>query len=295
MVAETVGESTLRAEFIDKTIKAIALREYVLKDLCTVESSSAWTETYYRETNTDPTDITTGGGASVKIKGVPRLSPFPFGQASWTKVSGVNQKYACEGLISYEDELMSNISVIQRTLLRVARAPVLAVDSDIAALMLASAGNVVTISAGNEWDSATVANRTPILDILNAIQEIRADNLNVLNGNGYLCVNGRDFTNLISNSQVINNPTFKSGVMENGVVGEICGLKIKVTESLEFGTPDKAYVVIAKEAMTWKTVVPLTTMTIEDPGIKKTIRAWELGQPQMVVPNAVCRIDNTRK
>lgn len=294
-MADTVGEQDLRAEYIDATIKAIALREYVLKDLCTVESSSAWTETYFRETNTDPTDLTTGGGASVKIKGISRLAPFPFGQASWTKVSGINQKYGAEGLISYEDELMSNISVIQRTLLRVARAPVLAIDSDIAAAMLASAGNVVTIAAGNEWDSATVANRTPIKDILDGIQLIRADNLNALGGNGYLCLNGTDYTNLISNSQVVNNPTYKSGVLENGVVGELCGLKIKVTESLEFGTPDKAYIVIAKEALTWKTVVPLTTMTIVDPGIKKTIRAWELGQVQVVVPNAICRIDNTRK
>lgn len=294
-MADAVGEQDLRAEFVDATIKAIALREYVLKDLCTIESSSAWTETYFRETNTDPTDLTTGGGASVKIKGIPRLAPFPFGQASWTKVTGINQKYGAEGIVSYEDELMSSIAVIQRTMIRIARAPVLAVDSDIAALMLASAGNVVTIAAGNEWDSATIANRTPIKDILDGIQLIRADNLNPLNGNGYLCVNGTDYTNLISNSQVINNPTYKSGVLENGVVGELCGLKIKVTESLEFGTPDKAYIVIAKEAMTWKEVVPLTTITITEPGIKKTIRAWELGQPQLVVPNAICRIDNTRK
>ena len=294
MVSYT-GELALRAEFIDKTVKAIALREYVLKDLCTIESSSAWTESYFRETNTDPTNITTGGGAFVKIKGIPRMSPFPFGQASWTKVTGSNYKYGAEGVISYEDELTGNISIIQRTMLRIARAPVLAVDGDIAALMLASAGNVVTIAAGNEWDSAAIASRTPILDILNAIQMIRADNLNPLNGNGYLCVNGTDYTNLISNSQVINNPTFKSGVLENGVVGEICGLKIKVTESLEFGIPDKAYVVIAKEAMTWKEVVPLTTVTIEEPGIKKIVRAWELGQPQLVVPDGVCRIDNTRK
>jgi hypothetical protein len=289
------GDTSLKAEFIDKTIKAIALREYVLKDLCTIESSSAFTETYFRETNTDPTTITTGGGATVKIKGIPRYSPFPFGEVAWTKVSGSNNKYGGEGLVAYEDELMGNISIIQRTMIRIARVPVLAVDSDIAALMLASAGNVVTIAAGNEWDSATVANRTPIKDILDAIQLIRADNMNALGGNGYLCVNGVDYTNLISNTQVVNNPTYKSGVLENGVVGELLGLKIKVTESLEFGTPDKAYVVIAKEAMTWKEVQPLTTVTIEDPGIKKTIRAWEFGQAQMVVPNGVARIDNTRK
>lgn len=295
-MADTVGELDLRKEFIDGTIKAIALREYVLKDLCTIESSSAWTESYFRETNSDPTTITTGGGAYKKVGPVQRLAPFVFGEASWTKVTGTNQKYGAEGVIAVEDELMGNISVIQRTLLRIARAPVKAIDADIAAAMLASAGNVVTIAAGNEWDSATIANRTPIKDILDAIQLIRADDLNPLDGSGYLCLNGVDYTNLISNSQIMNNPTFKSAdVVSNGVVGEILGLKIKVTEALEFGTPDKAYVVLAKQALTWKTVVPLTTATIVDEGIKKTIRAWELGQVQVVVPNAIARIDNTRK
>lgn len=294
-MADTVGELDLRKEFVDSTIKAIALREYVLKDLCTIESSSAWTESYFRETNSDPTTITTGGGAYKKVGPTQRLAPFTFGEASWTKVTGTNNKYGSEGVIAIEDELMGNISVIQRTMLRIARGPVKAVDSDIAAAMLANAGNVVTIAAGNEWDSATISNRTPIKDILDAIQLIRADDLNVLNGNGYLCLNGTDYTNLISNTQIVNHPTFKSGVMENGVVAELLGLKIKVTEVLEFGIPDKAYVVIGKEAMTWKTVVPLTTETINDAGIKKTIRAWELGSIQVVVPNAIARIDNTRK
>lgn len=291
----TTGDYSLKKEFIDATIKRIALREYVLKDLCTIESSSSATETYFRETNTDPTSITTGGGATVKVKGVPRFAPFVSGNVEWTKVSGSTNKYAGEGIIAYEDELMSNISVIQRTLVRIARVPVRAVDEDIAALMLASAGNVVTIAAGNEWDSATVANRNPIKNILDAVQLIREDNMDALNGNGYICLNGVDYTNFITNATVLSHPTFKAGVMENGTVGEILGMKIKVTEALENGTPDKAYVVIGKEAMTWKEVVPLTTVTIVDEGKSKTIRAWELGQAQMVVPNGVARIDNTRK
>jgi len=291
----STGDVSLNKEFIDTTIKAIALREYVLKDLCTIESSNAFTESYFRETNTDPTTITTGGGATVKAKGTPRFAPFPSGKVDFTKVSGQTYKYAFEGLIAYEDELMNNLSIITRTMVRIARGPVLAVDSEIAAVMLASAGQVVTIAAGNEWDSATVANRTPILDILNAIQLIRAQNLNPLDGTGYLVLNGTDYTNLISNSAIVNNPTYKSGVMENGVVGELLGLKIKVTQSLEFGTPDKAYVVLAKNALTWKEAVPLTTHMEEKAGISKTVSAWELGQAQMVVPNACARIDNTRK
>lgn len=291
-MADATGQADLRKEYVDTAVKAVALMEYKLKTLCTVESSSAWTETYYRETNTDPTGGSTGGGASTPIKGVPRLAPFPYGEVSWTKVSGLNLKYAMEGMISVEDELMNNIAMIERTILRIGRGVAKAVDVQIESVMSASYGNTYAITAGNEWDSATVANRDPVYDILYAIQMLRADNLDALNGNGYLVINGTDYTNIMRNSKVINNPSFKTAdVVSNGVVGEICGLKIMVTEAI---TADTAYVVIAKEAMTWKQVTPLTVETIKEPGIKTTVRAWEIGQCQMVSPNAVCKITNTR-
>lgn len=293
-MADTTGEQDLRKEYIDGAVKAVALMEYKLKTLCTVDSSSAWTETYYRETNSE---LTGGGVASpTTVKGIPRMAPFPYGEVSWTKVSALIEKYGMEGMISYEDAQLNNIPMIQRTILRIGRAVSFAVDSQIAATMLASAGNTFGITVGNEWDSATVANRDPVYDILYGIQMLRADNIDALNGNGYLCLNGTDYTNLISNSKVTNSTSFKTAdVVSNGVVGQICGLKIMVTEALEATTPDVAYIVVAKEAMTWKEATPLTVLQIEDPGIKTTIRAFELGVAQMTSPNAVCKITNTRK
>jgi hypothetical protein len=290
-MADQVGEQDLRAEYIDGAVKAIALMEYKLRTLCNVDSSNAWTESYFRETNTELT-----GGTNSPVKGIPRMAPFPAGTASWTKVSSLIDKYGMEGDISYEDELLDNIPVLQRTVLKIGRAVSYAIDQQIAAVMLASAGNSVAITAGSEWDSATVANRDPVFDILTAIQTLRTDNIDALNGNGYLCVNGTDYTNILSNSKITNNPSFKTAdVVSNGVVGQICGLKIMVTEALEATTPDVAYVVVAKEALTWKQAQPLTVVQIVQPGIKRTVRAFELGVCQCPNPNAICKITNTRK
>jgi hypothetical protein len=290
------GDITLRKEFIDTAVKAVALREYKLRTLCTVDSSSAYTESYWRETNTDPTTVGVATSANGKLKGTPALAPFVFGSVAWTKVTGINEKYAVEGMISYEDEQLNYLPMIERTILRLGRGVAKAVDDQIAAVMLASAGNTFAITAGNEWDSATIANRDPVFDILYGIDMIRKDNIDPLTGDGYLVVNGTDYTNLISNSKIMNNPTFKTAdVVSNGVVGEICGLKIMVTEALEVTTPDVAYIVMKNGAMVWKSVTPLTVEQIKDPGIKTTIRAWEIGHCQMVSPNGVCKITNTRK
>jgi len=286
--AETTGEFQLRKEYIDTAVKAVALAQYKLKTLCTIDSSDAWTETYYRETNTELT-----GGTGSAVRGIPRLAQFPYAEVSWTKLSSIIEKYGCEGQISYEDATKNNIPMIARTLLRIGRTTAYATDVVIESAVSTNAANSVTIAAGYEWDATAIQNRDPVLDILNGIQTIRADNIDPLTGNGYLVLNGTSYTDLISNTKIINNPTFKTAdVVSNGVVGEICGLKIMITEAV---TADQAYIIIKGEALVWKEAHPLTVLQMEDPGIKTTIRAFELGVCQVQAPNALCKITNTRK
>jgi hypothetical protein len=291
MVDYTVHGAGIRKEFIDGAVKAVALMSYKMKTLCTVDSSDSFTETYFRETNTE----LVGGSsatATFNVKGVPQLAPLPYGEVTETKVSQPILKYGMEGVISFEAVQNSQIPIVQRTILRIGRAVAYAVDKAIEAVCLASYGNTYAIPAGYELDSATIANRDPVNIILQGIQKIREDNIDPLNGNGYLVVNGTDYTSIISNSKIINSPTYKTAdVVSNGVVGEICGLKIMVTEVV---TADKAYIVMAKEALTWKEATPLTVVQVEDPGIKTTIRAYTRGCVQIPVPNAVCLITNTR-
>lgn len=282
-------EAGNRYENIDRAVKAVAALEYRLKTLCTIDSSSAWTESYFRETNDDETD----GGTGSKIKGVPQMAPFPFFDVSETKVQSVVQKYAGESIISLESEATATIPMLQRKIYRLTQKITYQVDKAIEGVMSSGAGNTYAITAGNEWDSATVANRDPVFDILSAINLLRVDGIDALNGMGYLVVNGTDYTNIISNSKVLNHPTFQSvSAVVNGVVNTLCGLKIMVSETV---TADQAYVVVSKLALTWKQATALTTRTIEDAGKSTTIRAWERGVCQIPVPNAICKITNTRK
>lgn len=285
---DTDREADLRYENIDRAVKAVAALDYKLKTLCNIDSSSAWTETYFRETNDDQTD----GGTGSVIRGVPQYAPFPFFDVTETKVQSIIQKYAGESIISLEAEQTATIPMLQRKIYRLTQKITYQVDKAIESVMSASAGNTFAITAGSEWNSATIANRDPIYDILYGINMLRADGIDALNGNGYLVVNGTDYTNIISNSKVLNHPTFQSvSAVANGVVNTLCGLKIMVSEVV---TADQAYIVVAKMALTWKEATPLTTRTIEDPGKSTTIRAWERGVCQIPVPNAVCKITNTR-
>ena len=286
-MADTDREAELRKEYIDTAVKAVVKIEEKWKALCAVDSSSAWTESYFRETNDDSTD----GGTGSPIRGVPQYAPFPFFDVTETKVSSVVQKYAGESIISLEAQQNATVPMLQRKIYRLGRKIVYQVDVAIEAGVAADFGNTVAITAGNEWDSATVANRDPIKDILDCVQTLRADGIDALNGNGYIVVNGTDYTNLISNSKVLNHPTYESGVMQNGQVGKLLGLTIVISEAV---TADTAYVLVARQGMVWKQAEGMKVVTIEDAGKSTTIRAWERGVFQLQAPNEVCKLTNTR-
>lgn len=282
-MADATQQADLRAENISRIVTGFALQNYKLKQLCMIQSSKAWSETYYKESAADLTgrDNTDSG----TVEGVPRLANFPYGEVTWTKTTGRNIKHGMEAVISYEDAKTNAIDVIARTLLRIARAITKSVDGVIATAIISSAGN--TQAANATWDNAVIADRDPIQDILNAKAEIEIDNYNP-NSNSFLLVHPTGYSQLLGNANVRNAGQFYSdSVTRNGVVGRLLGLTVISSNSI---TDGGAQVVIAKESMTWKSVIGLTVNTLYDPGIKYTIRAFEVGQIQVTNPDAICKI-----
>lgn len=289
-MADSVGMADLRAENVSKVVTGFALQSYVMKQLCLIQKSNSWKETYFKET---ASDLTASGGGN-DVMGVPRLANFPYGEVTWTESSSRLKKHGMEGVISWEDAVTNDIDVVARTLLRVARAVAKSVDTDIWNEITENQSavniNSEAITAGYEWDSATIANRDPIQDILNAKRRIATNNYNPDN-NGYLVLNPTDYANLLGNANVRNAGQFYTAdVTRNGNVGFMLGLKVIVSNSV---TADNAAVVVGKESATWKEAKALSVTTIENPGIDYTIRAWEVGCCQLKNPNAVTLISNT--
>tara|TARA_R100001530_G_C4319289_1_gene155246 strand:+ start:198 stop:1052 length:855 start_codon:yes stop_codon:yes gene_type:complete len=283
-MTETTGMADLRAETVSRIVTGFALQEYRFMQLCMVQSSNSWKETYWKETAADLT-----GGTGSGVEGVPRLANFPYGEVTFTEASSRHLKHGMEGVISWEDAKTNEVDVIARTLLRIARAVSKSVDANIYDALTSDTGN--TVAASDNWDSATIANRNPIQDILNAIKLIQIDNYDPYT-NGHLLLSPTDFANLMGNSSVRNAGQFwTADVTKNGRVGSLLGLKMVVSNNV---SADEAMVVIAKEAITWKSAQGLTVKTIEDPGVKFTIRAFQVGTSQVKNPDAICTITNTQ-
>jgi len=289
---DTVGQVNLRAENVERVVKGFAELEYKFLQAVTVQSSSSWIESYYRETG-----ATLTAGATENIKGVARGAQPPSGEPSWTKVSSYIDKYMFDGYIYEEDILTDAFDIQARTLRKVSQAVTGSVDGaiwdDLTEDRTVVNINNVTIASGSEWDSATAANQNPLGNILSAMQLIAEDNYTEVYQGGFLFVSPKGYADLMNNATVRNaSQTVNASDQSNGRMGRILGLTIVVSNNV---TVDYAAVTAGKIAATWKEVQPLKVDTsYTDVGVRYRVRAWQYGITQLVNPGAVCLITNTQ-
>jgi len=283
-MADTIGEIDIRAENIERAVKGFANKLYKLDQILLKENSKSDSESYYRETSTP---LSAGGNRD--INGVARGALPPELHPSWTKVTTYNRKFMGKALIFYEDLLTNAISTQARTAFRIAEAIVNSKDTYIYAQLTAATSTSGVVSASDDWDSATIANRDPMGDILIGIGAMTTNNYDVLQ-NGYLLLKPVDYASLLRNTKIINNPSFKTAdVVSNGRVGQIAGLTIIQSTNVD---ADECMIVMGNRAATWKGVVGLQSAITKHPGVSIEITAWEMGHIQITDPQALYTITN---
>jgi len=285
-MADEIGEQDIRGENIERAVKGFANKLYKLRQVCLEQSSDKWTETYYRETSTP---LAAGGNRNVND--VARGALPPELHPTWTEVSTVHKKFMGQGLVFYEDALTDAIDVQSRTLFRVGESISNAEDLYIYTELTDVGSTSGVVAAGDTWNSVTIANRDPMGDILIGEAAMMANNYDVLQ-NGYLLLSPLDYGSLLRNDKVINNPSFKTAdVVSNGVVGQIAGLKIIVSNNVTAG---EAMIIMGQRAATLKVVKPITSAIIEDQGVNFKIRAWAIEHLQITDPQAIYTITGTQ-
>ena len=287
MTASTVGQTDIRGENISRAVKGFALKNFKLKQVLLQQSSNKWTETYYRES---AAELTANGNRDVG--NVARGALFPQVDPSWTKLQGVHKKFAAQADVFLEDKLMDAIDVQARSILRVARSIANAVDEYIYTTLTGASGISTAAAQGTGWDAAVESTRKPISDIMTGTQVLMESNYDALD-NGFLLLTPHDYRALMENSKVINNPSFKTAdVVSNGVVGQIAGLNIIVSTSVD---DDEAMIIIGNRAATWKSAVSLTSAVEEVKGVKFVVKSWEIGHVQVTDPAAIYVITDTQE
>ena len=225
-------------------------------------------------------------------------------EQSWTRKTSYVKKFFVESpTFSMEDIKDCDPDVLATNVRDIVRAVQRQVDQRII-LMLTNAaeatpttpltdtityGAVQTAASTDEWDQTATCK--PITDIMNAKQKIRAEGYDP--EGAIMGMNSIEHKLLLTHlieTKGSSIPDWSSQKLESGVVMNILGLRVVVSENF---TTDWVTIWVPNRAITWKAFMPITSVVMDEPGIGKKIRVWEEGEALLTDRNAVFVISNT--
>lgn len=282
-MADTSGQALLRGLDIDKLAKGFADEELVFGKFVTNSTTSAREIRWYSKT-----------AGFLQLSGVTTIGPIAQGalpfitEQSWTRNTSYIKKFFVESpIISMEDIKDTDVDILAGNLRDLTRAVSYKKDARIWDVITESRVpvniNFVNCS-GARWDNGASSN--PIDDIMSAKQKIRSYGYNPEGGN--LLLNSTSHQYLLSwliNTKGSSIPSFASSRVGDGVVMEILGLNVSVSENV---TAKFGLVGNLSRACTWKSFMAITAREIEEIGIGTKIRVWEEGEALLTDPRAVC-------
>ena len=296
MVFDGSAEQDIRGLNIDKLVKGFGEIANTFKQFVQVTKTSAREIRWFQKGLTVATAMnkidtpTTQGVTSTRISNVSfKARPFVTEQ-KWQRTTSYIKKYFVESpLISMEDIKDNDIDVLAGNIRDLVDAVGKKIDLAIYDCITEGTNGTPSPSTVNT-DAATagwsvVATADPILDLLNAKQKIRVAGYDP---EGAIClmnpIEHKELMSYLINVKGSSIPSFSSAAVKSGVVMELLGLKIVVSQN---ATTAWVVTFVPKRAATWKSFMPLTSATIDEPGIGKKFRVWEEGCAILTDPLAV--------
>lgn len=290
------GEQNIRGLDIQKLVTGFADEASVFKEVVQIASTSAREVRWYSRATgiLDSTD-TTGITAS-KLKNVSQLALPQVVERSWTRNTSYVRKFFVESpWISEEDIKDSDVDVLTTHIADLANSIASQVDAHIYDVISESqsASNINSTASTAGWDAGS--GQDPIKDILVGKRKIRTNGY--IPEGGFLLLNATDHQNLLTwliSTKGASIPNFSSEKMGTGVIHELLGLRVKVSENVVADsclivgkTPDGRLPGVYKE------FTPITSAVKVEEGIGRKVRVWEEGICILQDPKAIHLTTNT--
>ena len=299
-MVDAVGQADIRGIDINKFVTGFADEDSLLKGLVTNSKTTSREIRWYQKTAgfLDSTD--TSGITASKIYNVPERALPTIVGPTWTRNTSYVKKFMVESeTISVEDLKDSDVQPMATTIRDLIRGVANQVDIRIYSTLIEAAAatpttpnptnTLTTAAVADGWDDITTGN--PIKDILTGNRKIRAQSYDT--NNIVMYINPIEHENLLNYLITIKGssiPAFSSQAVVKGQVMEILGNRVIVSQN---ATTDNALQFIPNRSAEWKSFSPLTSAIIDNPGIGKKIRVWEMGEGLLTNPKSVHQITDT--
>jgi len=294
-MVDTSGQADIRGLDIQKLAVAYEDEARIFKKYVNVSNTPNREIRWFFKTAgiLDSTD-TTGITAS-QIYNTAELAQPVVVEQSWTRNTSYIKKYFVESpWIPEEDIKDSDVQVFSENLRDLVTAVENQEDARIYSVMSEgqSPVNINTNATAAAWNTASYTSVNIIEDLMEAKQNIRV-NSRISPEGAILFLNSlqhRSMMNWLIDGKGSSIPQFASQRVVDGIVMEILGLRVVISENV---VADSCPVVVPDLAVQLKVFMPITTAVKIDEGIGRKIRVWTESEAILIRPKAVNLITNT--
>jgi hypothetical protein len=287
-MADTSGQADIRDLFISRLLKGFADEVLVFKALVTVTPTSAREIRWAQKTSGFLSGVTTTGMTTNIGANMSHLSQPSVVRQTFTRNTSYIREFMHETpLISdqdVKDNMVGLLSVHVRDLVRKIAYDVNTHIFDyLSGGRDGTKGNILSGNAKAAWDSAATAQVT--YDVERGVEAIREQNYEPT----HLLVCPHDYASMIVEfveTRGSGVPGFSSVKVKDGVITQILGLTVVVSNSVTQATSGNALICNPKQAVTYYQFTGLNSRSIEEPMIGVKIRAKEEGIATLTDPNA---------
>ena len=278
---DSIGMADVRSIDINRALKGFEDEAIVFKNFLTVTPTSAREIRWWQKTSGILLNTTTTGITDAR-------APIAFGtlppviEQTATRFTSYAQHFAVESPWfskadindSDPDMFAANLRDLKRNIED---------QQDYRILNTLSGTCLLSGSAlGTGWGDTT--NGDPFMDLISGSMEIRRKGYDISNIVAW--VHPLDFKEALRyfvTTKGSSVPQFASGVVQDGVITKIGNVRIVVTNN---ATETQVMMVVPQRAATWKTLNPLSAVTMEDPRLGVKIYTQEDGEVLFTDPNA---------
>ncbi len=284
-MVETAGQALIRGVDIQKGAIAEFEEALIFKNLISSKPTKAREIKFWQKT-TGYLTLT----VPAKLSNIaPGARPF-VAETSWTPVTKYSIKYMLDSpMINMEDESDAEVAVFRDNAKDVSEAIANDVDNDVWDVVSEnqSASNINGVAANATW--AAASGQDPFEDIMQAKMEIRQTTKRSIR-NGVLLLNAqgeKDLLVWLVSKKGSSVPNFASEKVGTGSIDKFAGLQVVVSENV---TATFALVGDLKQAATYRTFKPFTSVIINEPLIGRKIRSSTNGIAILIKPKFIALI-----
>ena len=285
MPADTIGQADLKGINVDKLLVGFADEEFTFKNDLVVVPTNAIEMRWWQKTSGNLTGTTTSSESVSPIRTTAfGTLPTVIEQSATRRTSYARHFSAETPLFTYSDLKDMDPDMLGANL----RDCVRAIQNQVDYVILNTLSGGVplsgsTISGG--WDTG---DGKPFTDLLSGAMAIRKQGYDITNVKAWMHPN--DYQNMMSvlvDYKGSSVPQLASSLTTGGVLTKVANVSIAVSNN---ATSGQTLLFIPQKTAKWKTFTPLTSASVENPGMGTFYRVWEDGAALLTDPYSACLI-----